>query len=92
MAPVPNPRKRPISGKTRYSSGIRRSECIQGVNSAAVRVGQISTKVPFRKTSPTPKNVLIVLDTSNSALSPGLPPRVRAVTRWPIPATEKKCR
>jgi hypothetical protein len=33
--------------KTRYSSGIRRAECIQEVNSAAVWVGQISTKVPF---------------------------------------------
>jgi hypothetical protein len=65
---------------------------MQGVNSAAVRVGQISTKVPFRNTSATPKTVLIVLDTSSSALSPGLPLRVRPVTRWPNLATEKKCR
>ncbi|MDQ1405466.1 MAG: hypothetical protein QOG55_1095 [Acidobacteriaceae bacterium] len=57
-----------------------------------MRVGQISTKVPFRNTFLTPKNVLIVLDTSNSALSPGLLSRVRAVTRWPNLATEKKCR
>ena len=92
MAPGLNPRKRPISDKTRYSSEMRRTECIQAVNSATVRVGQISTKVPFRNTSLTPKNVLIVLATSNSAPSPGLPLRVRAITRWPKPATEKKCR
>lgn len=87
-----NPPKRPIFDKTRYSSEMQRTECIQAVNSATVRVSQISTKVPFGNTSLTPKNVLIVLDTSNSAHSPGLPLRVRAVTRWPKPATEKKCR
>ena len=93
VAPGLNPRKRPISDKTRYSSGMRRTECIQAVNSATVRVGRISTKVPFRNTSPTPKNVLIVLATSNAASVPGAPLHVRAVlSKWPKSSTEKKCR
>jgi hypothetical protein len=76
-----------------YSSGIRRAKCIQGVNSAAVRVGQISTKVPFCETPPAPKNVLIVLATSNAALTAGCAvASTRSVAQVAENVTEKKCR
>lgn len=74
-----SPRKRPIPVKPRIPGGYGIPNVFKGLIVAPCGWVQISTKVPFRNTSPTPKNVLIVLATSNSALSRGLPLRVRAL-------------